>query len=263
MRAGSIFSSCAGDVLSELTGKVALVTGSGRNIGRAIALALADAGAAVIVNARRNRAEAEAVAAEIGTRGGQALACLADVTDMAGVERMVADATARFGRLDILVNNAAVRREASFAEMSAAEWHDTLAIVLDGAFNCAKACLPHLARGGAGAIINIGGLTAHTGAKNRAAVVTAKAGLVGLTRALAHDLAGDNITVNCVSPGLIETARGGANAARPHHHQTHQTLFGKRGAPEDVAGMVRYLAGPGGRFITGQTIHVNGGVFLG
>jgi 3-oxoacyl-[acyl-carrier protein] reductase len=173
---------------------------------------------------------------------------------------MVAAGVAALGRLDILVNCAAVRREAPFAEMIAAEWHEALSIVLDGAFNCAKACLPHLVASGAGAIANIGGLTAHTGAKNRAGVVTAKAGLVGLTRALAHDLAGDNITVNCVSPGLIETAR---SASRPHHHQTHQTLFGTRGAPEDVAGMVRYLAGPGGRFITGQTIHVNGGVYLG
>lgn len=246
--------------MTELAGKVALVTGAGRNIGRAIALALAQGGAAVIVNARSNRREAERVVAEITGVGGKAIACLADVVDAQAVERMVGDAVAQFGRLDILVNNAAVRREASFAEMSAAEWHEALGIVLDGAFNCAKACLPHLVKSGAGAIINIGGLTAHTGAKNRAGVVTAKAGLVGLTRALAHDLAGDNITVNCVAPGLIETARAGA---RPQHHQTHQTLFGKRGTPDDVAGMVRYLAGPGGRFITGQTIHVNGGVFLG
>jgi 3-oxoacyl-[acyl-carrier protein] reductase len=248
---------------NELAGKVALVTGAGRNIGRAIALALAQGGAAVIVNARSNRAEAERVAAEITSAGGKAVACLADVVDAPSVERMVGEAIARLGRLDILVNNAAVRREATFAEMSAAEWHEALGIVLDGAFNCAKECLPHLVRCGAGAIVNIGGLTAHTGAKNRAGVVTAKAGLVGLTRALAHDLAGDNITVNCVSPGLIETVRGGANAVRPQHHQTHQTLFGKRGTPDDVAGMVRYLVGPGGRFITGQTIHVNGGVFLG
>jgi 3-oxoacyl-[acyl-carrier protein] reductase len=249
--------------MTELAGKVALVTGAGRNIGRAIAVALARGGAGVIVNARRNRAEADAVVAEITASGGTAVACLADVIDAPAVERMVVEGVAALGRLDILVNCAAVRREAPFAEMSAAEWHEALAIILDGAFNCSKAALPHLVKGGTGAIINIGGLTAHTGAKNRAGVVTAKAGLVGLTRALAHDLAGDNITVNCVSPGLIETARAGANAARPHHHQTHQTLFGTRGAPEDVAGMVRYLAGPGGRFITGQTIHVNGGVFLG
>jgi 3-oxoacyl-[acyl-carrier protein] reductase len=246
--------------MTELAGKVALVTGAGRNIGRAIALALAQGGAGVIVNARRNRAEADAVVAEITAAGGKAVACLADVVDAQAVARMVADGVAALGRLDILVNCAAVRREAPFAEMSAAEWHDALAIILDGAFNCSKACLPHLVTSGAGAIVNIGGLTAHTGAKNRAGVVTAKAGLVGLTRALAHDLAGDSITVNCVSTGLIETARGGA---RPQHHQTHQTLFGKRGTPDDVAGMVRYLAGPGGRFITGQTIHVNGGVFLG
>lgn len=246
--------------MTELAGKVALVTGAGRNIGRAIALALAQGGAGVIVNVRQNRAEAYAVVDEIVAAGGKAAGCLGDVADPSAVEQMVADGVGVLGRLDILVNCAALRREAPFAEMSAAEWHEALAIILDGAFNCSKACLPHLVKSGAGAIVNIGGLTAHTGAKNRAGVVTAKAGLVGLTRALAHDLAGDNITVNCVSPGLIETARGGA---RPQHHQTHQTLFGKRGTPDDVAGMVRYLVGPGGRFITGQTIHVNGGVFLG
>lgn len=248
----------------ELAGRVAIVTGAGRNIGRAIALDLAEAGAAVVVNARSNRTEAEAVAREIERAGGRALAHLADVTDAAAVAGMVEAAAAAFGRIDILVNNAAVRRETPFAAMAAAEWRAILAIVLDGAFNCAKACLPHLQRSDAGAIVNIGGLTGHTGARDRAHVVTAKAGLAGFTRALAHDLAEHGITVNCVSPGMIDTKRGGSSAPdQPHHHQTRRPLLGRLGAPADIAAAVRYLAGPRGRYVTGQTIHVNGGVFLG
>ena len=245
---------------AELSGRVALVTGAGRNIGRAIALALAEGGATVVVNARSNRAEADAVVREIEGKGGRALARLADVADVAAVERMFAAAVERFGRLDILVNNAALRRETPLERMDFAEWREILGSILDGAFHCTKACLPHLRRSGAGAVVNIGGLSAHTGAKHRLHVVTAKSGIVGFTRALAKDLAGDNVTVNCVSPGLIETPR---SAAEPQHHRTHQTASGQRGAPADVAATVRFLCGPAARYITGQTIHVNGGAYLG
>jgi 3-oxoacyl-[acyl-carrier protein] reductase len=245
---------------AELAGRVALVTGAGRNIGRAIALALAEGGAAVVVNARKNRAEAEAVTREIEGKGGRALAALADVADAEAVARMVDAAIAQFGRLDILVNNAALRRETPLERMAFAEWREILGSVLDGAFHCTKACLPHLRRGGVGAVVNIAGLSAHTGAKHRLHVVTAKSGLIGFTRALAKDLAGDNVTVNCVSPGLIETPRAGPE---PQHHQTHATLSGRRGTPDEVAATVRFLCGPSARYITGQTIHVNGGAFLG
>ncbi len=246
----------------ELEGKVAIVTGAGRNIGRAIALALAEGGAAVVVNSRSNRVEAEAVAREIVGRGGRATALIADVTDAAAVERMAADTVKQLGRIDILVNNAALRKETPIETMTAADWREILSVILDGAFHCVKACLPHLKRNGAGAIVNIGGLSAHTGAKRRAHVVTAKAGLVGFTRALAHDLADDKITVNCVSPGIIGTARK-TGTPEPQHHQTHATLLGRQGAPEEVAAAVRFLCGPAGRYITGQTIHVNGGAFHG
>ncbi len=134
-------------------------------------------------------------------------------------------------------------------------------MILDGAFHAIKACLPALKQSGAGAVINIGGMSAHTGSQNRAHVVTAKAGLVGLTRALAHDLAADNVTVNLVSPGLIGTPRA-AGSPEPQHHAIHRTLTGSRGAPEDISGIVRFLAGPRARYITGQTIHANGGAFL-
>ncbi len=175
----------------ELSGRVAIVTGAGRNIGRGIALALADAGAAVVVNARANRDEAENVAGEIARTGGKATALIADVSDPGAVEKMAAAAAVHFGRIDILVNNAAMRAEQAFDTMTLAQWRAVMAVILDGAFNCVQACLPHLKRSGAGVIVNIGGLSAHTGAAHRAHVVTAKAGLVGFTRALAHELAGD------------------------------------------------------------------------
>ena len=246
----------------ELTGKVAIVTGAGRSIGRAIALALADAGASIVVNARNNRTEAEAVAGEIKSRGGMAIVHIGDVADTGAVQSMADAATGQFGRIDILVNNAALRREKPFAEMDYREWREILDVTLDGAFHCIKACLPGLRRSGAGTIVNIGGLSAHTGAKNRAHVVTAKAGIIGFTRALAHDLAEDGITVNCVVPGLIGTPRP-KDRPEPAHHLTHQTITGARGRPEDVAATVRFLCSPGARYINGQAIHASGGAYLG
>jgi 3-oxoacyl-[acyl-carrier protein] reductase len=246
----------------ELTGKVAIVTGAGRNIGRAIALTLAKGGASILVNARSNRAEAEAVSAEIESAGGKALVHLGDVADASAVQAMADAAMAQFGRIDCLVNNAALRREKKFAEMDYREWREILDVTLDGTFHCVKACLLGLRTSGAGTIVNIGGLSAHTGARDRAHVVTAKAGIIGFTRALAHDLADDGITVNCVVPGLIGTPRP-KNSPEPAHHLTHQTISGERGRPDDVAAMVRFLCGPAARYINGQAIHANGGAYLG
>ena len=247
---------------NELTAKVAIVTGAGRNIGRAIALALAGDGASVVVNARSNRAEADAVMREIESGGGKALVHIGDVADAKAVQAMADAAVKRFGRIDILVNNAALRREKPFAEMSYAEWREIMDVTLDGTFHCVKACLPALRKGGQGTIVNIGGLSAHTGAKDRAHVVTAKAGIIGFTRALAHDLASDGITVNCVVPGLIGTPRPN-NKPEPAHHLTHQTITGECGRPEDVAAAVRFLCSPAARYINGQALHANGGAYLG
>jgi 3-oxoacyl-[acyl-carrier protein] reductase len=247
---------------NELDGKVAIVTGAGRNIGRAIALALADAGASIVVNARSNHAEAEAVAREIEARGGKALVHMGDVANAADVEAMVEAAVGQFGRIDILINNAALRREKPFSEMSYAEWREVMNVTLDGAFHCVKAALPYLKKSGAGTIVNIGGLSAHTGARDRAHVVTAKAGIVGFTRALAHDLAADGITVNCVVPGLIGTPRP-KGQPEPAHHLLHHTISGERGRPDDVAAAVRFLCGPAARYINGQAIHSSGGAYLG
>jgi 3-oxoacyl-[acyl-carrier protein] reductase len=245
----------------DLAGRVAIVTGSGRNIGRAIALALAGDGASVVVNARSNQKEADNVAHEIERGGGQAIAVTGDVADATAVQKIANAALPRFGRIDILINNAAIRREKPLDQLSYDDWREVLGVILDGAFHCVKACLPALKQSGAGAIVNIGGMSAHTGSQNRAHVVTAKSGLAGLTRALAHDLAADNVTVNLVSPGLIGTHRA-AGSPEPQHHAIHRTLTGLRGAPEDIAGIVRFLCGPQARYITGQTIHANGGAFL-
>lgn len=245
-----------------LAGKVAIITGAGRNIGRAIALMLAGEGASIIINARSNKAEVDEVVAAIAAAGGKAVAVLADVADPATADRLAAEAVKHFGRVDILVNNAAIRREATLAELTLADWREVMASTIDASFLGAKAVAPHMKRAGGGSIINIGGLSAHTGAKGRAHVITAKAGMIGLTRALAADLASDGITVNCVVPGLIDTSRD-ARVALPSHHQVSRTLLGRLGKPDEIAGAVAYLVGPAGRYVTGQTLHVNGGAYLG
>ena len=245
----------------ELTGKVAIVTGSGRNIGRAIALALAQAGASVVVNVRSNKAEADGVVREIESAGGKATAVIGDVAEEKTAPMLAGAALKHFGRIDILVNNAALRREKPIDQMTYADWREVMGVILDGSFRCVHACLPALKKNG-GSIVNIGGMSAHIGSKDRAHVITAKAALVGFSRALAHDLAPHKITANCIVPGAIDTARPATSPA-PAHHLTHGTITGTRGKPEDVAAMVRYLCGPGGSYVTGQTIHVSGGGYLG
>jgi 3-oxoacyl-[acyl-carrier protein] reductase len=246
---------------NELDGRVAIVTGASRNIGRAIALALADGGASIVVNARSTKTDADAVAREIEAKGGKALVHLADIANPVAVQGMVDATMTRFGRIDFLINNAALRAEDPLDRMTPARWREIMAISLDGQFYCVLACLPHLKKSGGGAIVNLGGLSAFTGSTARTHVVTAKAALIGLTRALATELAADKITVNLVSPGLIGPARAPGN--EPAHHLTHGTLTGERGKPEDIAATVRFLCGPGARYITGQTLHVNGGAYFG
>ena len=247
-----------------LTQPVALVTGAGRNVGRAIALTLAASGHAVAVNVRSSVAEGRSVVDAIIRSGGTAMLCVADVADQTAVQAMIAAIASAWGRIDVLVNNAANRREAPLAEISADDWHATLRVVLDGAFFCTQGALALLKASPRAAVVNIGGLTAHTGAANRVHVVTAKAGLVGMTRALAHDFADSGITVNCVAPGMLDTQRDSASAsAQPAHHAKHRPLLGRRGSAQEVADSVRFLASDGARFITGQVLHVNGGTYLG
>ena len=242
----------------ELAGRVALVTGAARNIGRAISVDLAEAGAAVAINVRSDMSGAKEGVRQIEAAGGKAIAIAADVSDEQSVSELIARVIAEFGRLDVLVNNASMRIETPIERMSYAEWRSVTSVILDGPFLCARAAIPHLAKSPAGAIINIGGRTGHTGAAHRAHVVSAKAGLVGLTKALAHELAPEGITVNLVSPGGINTVRG-ASAIGESPNAGRVPMVGRRGEPEDIAAMVRFLAGPNSRYMTGQTVHLSGG----
>jgi 3-oxoacyl-[acyl-carrier protein] reductase len=245
-----------------LDGQVAIVTGGVRRIGKAIALSLARDGAAIVINAKSSRDEAEATVRDIESIGGRAIFHLADVTDEEAVTGLVSATMEAFGRIDILVNNAAIRREVPFTEMSLSEWREITGVILEGAFLASRAVLPHMIRSQSGRIINIGGVSAHTGAYNRAHVATAKSGLTGLTRALAVEFAEQGITVNCVVPGKI----GGKRSATSGHSVSlpggGQPLVGHEGVPEDVAEVVRTLCLPTGGFITGQTIHVSGGLYM-
>lgn len=242
---------------TELAGKVALVTGGARNIGRAISRALAAGGASVMVNANTSKAMAEETVKMIGST---ASFHLADVTDPQQVASLVNETIKRFGRIDFLVNNAAVRHESDFSSISYEEWRKVLSIILDGAFLCTQACIPHMKDGGT--VINIGGLTGHRGATGRAHVIAAKSGLAGLTKALALDLAPKHITVNCVVPGTIDSQRGLPGVPERPAHRAAPPPIGRRGEPEEIAAMVRMLCGPDARYVTGQSIHVNGGGYM-
>lgn len=244
--------------------RVAVVTGAARNIGRAIALELAASGATIVVNARSSAGEAAETVSAIEAAGGRAVVELADVSEPAGAQALMDAAAQRFGHIDVLVNNAALRREVPFEQLDWQQWREVMSVILDGAYLCARAALPYMRKAGAGTIVNIGGMSAHAGSTGRAHVIAAKAGLVGLTRALAHDLAPDNITANCVVPGLIATQRGGAAGnTEPAHHGERKTLLGRRGLPEEVANIVGFLCSDKARYLTGQVIHANGGAFLG
>ena len=242
--------------------KVAIVTGSALNIGRAIAVHLARQGFRVLVTARQAEHDATETARLVHEAGGEAHVHMADIADPAQARGLIEAAVTRFGRLDALVNNASVRRQTKFADMTPEEWREIMSVTLDGAFFCAHAAAPHIAQAGGGSIVNLGGISAHAGAIGRVHAVTAKAGMVGLTRALAKELAGDKITVNTVVPGSIETIRGAAAGGNHGRSALPDSLLGRRGHPDEVAAMVRFLCSEEARYVTGQTIHVNGGAFM-
>jgi 3-oxoacyl-[acyl-carrier protein] reductase len=246
----------------RLAGTAAIVTGSAKNIGRMIALYLAEEGAAIVVNGLTDKPAAQAVAEEITAAGGRAVVQMGDVTQEADATALAETCMSAFGRIDFLVCNPAIRRQTPFLQMSLDEWHRVLAVPLDGAFLTARAAVPHMIRGGrGGAIVTLGGVSAFLGTPGRTHVCAAKAGLIGLTRALAMELAEHNIRVNCVAPGAIDTVRGASAGARPSGMDARAPLR-RLGRAEEIAAMVRQLCLPDGAYVTGQTIHVNGGVFL-
>jgi 3-oxoacyl-[acyl-carrier protein] reductase len=246
----------------KLNGMKAVITGGDSGIGRAVAIAFAREGADVLIAFLDETEEANEVKKLIEKEGRKAVLVPGDLQDAKHCREVIKKAVDSLGGIDILVNNAAVRAEQAFENMTLAQWRAVTSIILDGAFNCVQACLPYLKKSGAGAIVNIGGLSAHTGAARRPHVVTAKAGLIGFTRALAHELADDKIRVNTVTPGLMAAPRP-AGQPEPQHHPLVHALVGRRGQPDDIASAVRFICGPGAAFITGQNIQVNGGTYLG
>ncbi len=244
-----------------LQGKVALVTGAGKNIGRCIALTLARDGAAVLVNGRSDKEAVDSVVAEIKKAGGQAAAAMGDVSDPKVTPKLAEQAARQFGGVDILVSNAGLRRQTSFLDMSFEEWREIMSVALDGAFLLGKAFVPQMvAKGKGGAFVAMSGVSTHVGTLNRCHVSASKSGLEGLMRALARELAPHKITCNAVAPGAIDTAR--VSSAGPRPIAGRPIPLGRLGNVEEIAAMIRLLVGPEGTFITGQTIHVNGGEFL-
>lgn len=245
----------------SLQGKVALITGGSRGIGAAVAQALATAGAAVAVCARNGEAAA-ATASAIAAQGGQALGVAADVSRAEDAERLVKACLERFGRLDILVNNAGITRDGLVLRMKDGDWSDVLAVNLNGAFYCARAALRAiLKQKQSGRIINIGSVVGSMGNAGQVNYVTSKAGLIGLTKALAKEVAARGVTVNLVAPGFIETDMTASLPDAVKETYRGQIPLGRFGTAADVAAAVAFLASDEAAYITGQVIHVNGGMW--
>ena len=241
----------------SLQGKVALVTGSGRNIGRATVLELARLGADVVVNARSNRDEAESVAAEARDLGVRAIVRIADVGNEHQAFGLVGSATSEFGRVDILVNNAGMRQSKPFTELTIEDWRAVNAVNMDAPFCTSKAVARGMIDRGWGRIINISGLNAFKGRVEWAHVCAGKMGALGLTRALAVELAPYGIRVNHIVPGAFDTTRVEGQAMPAA--ETSGIPAGRLGLPEEIGKTVAFLASDAADYITGQTIHVNGG----
>jgi 3-oxoacyl-[acyl-carrier protein] reductase len=246
--------------MGKLDGKVALVTGSGRNIGRATVLKLADEGAHVIVNSRSNQAEADAVANEARARGVKALSVLADVASKEQVDNMMAKALSEFGRIDILINNAAIRPHKPFTELTMQDWEQVRGVVLDGALYCTRAVIESMVANRYGRLVFFTGEGAFVGGSGRAHVSAAKMGLVGFARGLASEFAAHNIRVNVVSPGSIDTSRANPEWYQGRPPSAAGIPLGRQGTVDEIAATCLFLVTDDSGFITGQTIHANGGV---
>lgn len=245
------------DAARELEGAVALITGGARNIGRAIAQALAAQGVRVVINARTSAQAAQETVQSIEAAGGLAMVAMGDVTDPAQVEQIVSSVLARWGRIDILVNNANTHGVKAFEDLTLEDWRRTVTVALEAPFLCMKACYPLMIRQGGGTIVNIGGSAGHMPYDGRVPVSAAKAGLAGMTRAMAYEGAKHGITVNCIAPGPVNTVRSVPSKSDPKRIPLQRFA-----EVDEVAHLVRMLCAPKGRYITGQTLHVNGGLYM-
>jgi 3-oxoacyl-[acyl-carrier protein] reductase len=246
----------------EFEGRTALITGGAQNLGSAIALGFARRGANVVINTHRNREAAEAVAEEARSHGGGAMVAVGDIADPEFDAGMVADAEAEFGGVDYLINNAAIRKLQPLLSITPADWDRTLAINLSSAFYLSRAVLPRMIEHGFGRIINIGGPDGLTGHPNRAHNVAAKAGLVGLTKAISVEYGREGVTANLVTPGMMDTTRNPVDY--PDWPPSQEQLEGeldipRLGEPIEVADACIFFALESSAYITGQEVHVNGG----
>ena len=246
----------------KLAGKVAMITGAANNIAREAAVMMAEEGADLAICTLQSEDGLNETARLVEAEGSRCFHRLMDVRDEAQVRDFVADAAGALGGLDILVNSAAVHRHFPFAEMTLERWRDAHQVILEGAFLCAHAAVPHMIEAGGGAIVNLGGISAHQGHIERCHVTAAKAGVVGFTKGLAVELAQHQIRVNCVVPGTIDTEKGTSRDTRIPHPSGGKPIWGREGRAEEPASMIRYLCLPEASYVTGQTIHVNGGYYL-
>ncbi len=244
-----------------LNGKIALVTGAAQGIGRDIALALATDGADTAI-CDVNLEAAQKTAAEIESKGKKSLALKANVAASADVTALIDQVVEKFGRIDILVNNAGITRDGLILRMKDEDWDLVLDINLKGSFLCAKAALRHMSKQRGGTIINIASIVGAMGNAGQANYVASKAGLIGLTKTIAREYAHRGITANAVAPGFIDTAMTQALSENVRTELARQIPMGKLGTPADVANAVRFLASPWASYITGQVVHVNGGMYM-
>lgn len=245
-----------------LNGKMALVTGASRGIGRAIAIALARAGADVAVNYAGSEQAAEEVVQEIAAMGRRAFKVRADVSDAGQAEEMVGTVLNTFGRLDILVNNAGITRDNLLMRMKEEEFDEVIAVNLKGVFNCMKAVTRTMMKQRSGTIINISSVVGVTGNAGQVNYTAAKAGVIGMTKAAARELASRGVTVNCVAPGFIDTDMTGKLPESAREALLGQIPLARLGRPEDVAATVVFLASDAASYMTGQTLHVDGGMYM-
>jgi 3-oxoacyl-[acyl-carrier protein] reductase len=247
-------------VTLDFTGKVAVVTGASRGIGRAVATMLAAAGASVVAAARESNAEETAAA--ITAAGGQALAVPVDVADAASVQAMVDRTLERYGRVDVLVNNAGITRDQLLLRLKREEWDEVLATNLSGAFLCTQAVLRPMIRQRGGRIVCISSVVGQMGNAGQANYAASKAGLIGFAKSMARELASRNVTVNVVAPGLIATDMTRAISEEAREEWAAQIPLGRMGMPEDVAAAVCFLASDAAGYVTGQVLAVNGGMYM-